>query len=800
MKKFTTAALAVLLGASVFLGGCTGGSTVSDVKTTVRIANSADKILQSYDTSTTEGEAFKARFEGMLKDTFSIKAYRNEYESAQLILTPDKDVKSYSVSVGDFKNGSAVLPASAFDVRHEYYHEVESIYDFDSEMQPGMYPDALLPMQTAKEYGLNKIEAGENQGVYITVKIPKDQAAGVYTGTISVDLDGKKETVSATVEVIDYTLPDTVSLKSCVPTQIGYFMNGELDDTQEMYEKYADALKEYRLGIHYLSSYYPSGSRTAQENAVYDAKLAVEAAKDVSVPSYAIRVFEKSDPQFTDGYVLNEEYFLIYLKAYVDVSMEYNVNLFEKAYVYMGNIIDEPDVGMFWDRANYACRQFDNVVAQAVSYAENKGAPAELVEDLKNLDNIVTGRYSDRLQDVQVYCPTIDVIGDSATVEDYQGLREQSKDYWWYSCTLPKIPYPTVHIDDNGVSSRLMGWMAKEYDVSGYLTWESAYYMDFDTNAATDVKGIDLYDNVHRWTDAYGDGFFFYPGKVFNLDGPVPAMRLFTVRDGMEDYEALNDLENRYAALSEKAGETLNADGALNEIYSRLYSNVKVYCTSQDILDAKDTLSALLLLAQKEVAVSDFVLSPDGTVTAKIYSGGANVTLNGKQLSFENGFCEVSVKGGFVLEADGITCDLGITEMKGTAAFEVSDVKVYDESLNEAADAVTAAEEGVSAVIPAKGRMDLSLSKITFNKDTDSLLIGVWLDGDQKVKSSVAVYGENRSRIIDSVYLHPGYNILRFDRIGDLDWSAMLKGETLIFILDNTQPVTLRVVSMGYTA
>lgn len=800
MKKWTTAALAVLLGTSVFLGGCMGGTAVSDVKTTIRIANSADKILQSYDTTTADGEAFKARFEGALKNTFSIKAFRNEYESAQLILTPDKDVKSYSVSVGEFKNGSAVLPASAFDVRHEYYHEVESIYDVESLMQPGMYPDALLPMETAEEYGLNKIAAGQNQSVYITVKVPKDQAAGVYTGSITVTADGKTETVPATVEVIGYTLPDTVSLKSCVPTQIGYFMNGELDDTQEMYEKYGEALKEYRLGIQYLSSYYPSGSRTAQDSAVYDATLAVEAAKDISVPAYAIRVFEKSDPQFTDGYVLNEDYFLTYLKAYVDVSMENNVNLFEKAYVYMGNIIDEPDVGMFWDRANYACRQFDSVVEQAVSYAQNKGASADLVDDLKNLDNIVTGRYSNRLQDVQTYCPTIDVIGDTATVEDYQMLHEEGKDYWWYSCTLPKIPYPTVHLDDNGVSSRLMGWMAKEYDVSGYLTWESAYYKDFEVSAATDVKGIDLYTNVHRWTDAYGDGFFYYPGKVFGLDGPVPAMRLFTVRDGMEDYEALNDLENRYAALSQKAGSSLSADRALNEIYSKLYSSVKVYCTSQDILDAKDTLASLLLLADKEVAVSDLVLSPDGSVSARIWSGGAEVTLNGTKLSFENGFCEVKVKGSFVLEADGITCDLGIREMKGTVTFETSDVTVYNESLEVAEGAVTAAQDGVDVVIPAKGRMDLSLSKITFNKDTDSLLIGVWLDADQKVKSSVAVYGENRSRIIDSVYLHPGYNILRFDRIGDLDWSAMLKGESLIFIMENEQPVALRIVDMGYTA
>ncbi len=675
MKKFTTLFLSMICGASFVFGAC--GKT-PDVSATVRMANSSDKILQSYDTSTTEGAAFKKAFDAVLKDDFSIKAFRNEYESKQLIITPDKDVKSYRVTVGDFKSGANTLSAQAFDVRHEYYHLVESIYDSESQMQPGMYPDALLPMAKAEEYGLNKIAAGENQGVYVTVKVPKEQPAGVYKGTITVDLDGKKEYVSATVEVIDYTLPDTVSLKSCVPTQIGYFMNGELDDTQEMYQKYADALKEYRLGIHYLSSYIPSGSRSAQESAEYDATLAVQAAKDVSVPCYAIRVFEKSSPLFNNGYVLNEDYFLIYLKAYIDVGMKNNVNLFEKAYVYMGNIIDEPDVGMFWDRANYACRQFDSVVAQAVEYAKSVQAPAETINSLQNLENIVTGRYSDKLQDVQVYCPTIDIISDDATAEDYAALREQGKDYWWYSCTQPKIPYPTVHIDDNGVSSRLMGWMAKEYGVSGYLTWESAYYMDYDTNAAVPVKGIDLYDNVHRWTDAYGDGFFFYPGNVFGLETPVPSMRLFTVRDGMEDYEALNDLENRYETMSAKAGKTLSADGVLNEVYASLYSDVRAFCTSDDIENAKSVVASLLLLAQKGVAVSDFSLAPNGKITATVYSDGAEVTLNGETLQFTDGFCNVETEGQFVLKSGAIVCDLNVKNVKNSAVLQVGDVVVFD--------------------------------------------------------------------------------------------------------------------------
>lgn len=179
------------------------------------------------------------------------------------------------------------------------------------------------------------------------------------------------------------------------------------------------------------------------------------------------------------GAVLNEDYFYKYLCAYVDGSIEHNVNLLKKAYVYMGNIIDEPDLGGEKNiaRANYVCKQFDKVLAQAVSYARGKGASSEVVTSLEKLPHVVTGPYVESLTGPQSYCPTVDKLSSAAEVDRYRALRESGKSYWWYTCTVPKIPYPTIHLDDNGVSARTMGWMAKEYDVDGYLTWEAAYYM-----------------------------------------------------------------------------------------------------------------------------------------------------------------------------------------------------------------------------------------------------------------------------------------------------------------------------------
>ena len=796
MKKFRNlfAVLTAAALAGTFFVGC---STEKKVGAEIGVANGSDKILQSYQYEETE-----ERFMGSLKESYSVTAFRNEYESRQLIITPDGEVSDYNVTASDFRSGSNVLAAKNFDIRHEYYHPVTSIYDSSSDMETGMYPDALLPMQTARDYGLTKIEAGNHQGVYVTVYVPDDQAPGVYTGTFTVTLNGGTSLdVSASVAVLDYTLPDSVSLPSCIPTQIGYIIDGEFDDTQEMYEKYLEALNEFRLSGMYLSSYSPSGSVSVQAAATYDASLAVEAAQNEKVSAYAIRTYETYSAA-QGGNILNEDIFQTYLRTYIDMSISSGVNLFAKAYVYMGSIIDEPDVGGFYTRANYVCRQFDAQLADAISYARSKGAPEAVQNSLAELPNIVTGAYSANLPDVDTYCPTVDVIGTSADVEDYRGLREDGKDYWWYTCTLPKIPYPTVHIDDNGVSSRVMSWMAKEYDVSGYLTWESAYYRSYDGEVSQKITAQECYDNVHRWPDAYGDGFFFYPGSIYGISGPVPSLRLYTVRDGMEDYEAMNDLENIYAALGKEYGAELSSDGVISRLCSDLFRGTRVYCTSEEVEQAKEILGSLMVLAKQGVAVSDFSVAADGTVSAEIYGGGAAVTVNGKALTFENGRCAVSEKvATFEVESGGtvVRIPCGTVTVRDDFSDSVGKFTLYDADQQpvENAEISASEQEGAKTVSvtmqPSVRTLSYQLPSKAITKDTQAIRIGIYLSGTtESIKTSIYLQGEqNRLYSLDTIYLHPGYNLVEIGRVVDADWSRLFNANYLRFGFEGSEAFVL---------
>ena len=801
MKKILTFLLCAVMAFSS--AGCKNSADKRKaVDAQVNVVYGTDKVLQSYGKNTDA----KAAAESAYMESADFVAFKNEYESRQLIICPEKNVTEFDVTVSSFVSSSGKsIPAEAFDVRYEYYHEVASIFDYNSTMVPGMYPDALLPLKTAQEYGLDTIAAGENQGIYITVKIPKEQEAGVYSGSFKVILNGVSETVvPATITVLDYTMPDTVSLKTSFQLQRGYLIQAELDNSPEMYDKYINAMLKFRISPAQINA-YTVNNVTYEQSIVSQVEDAVEAAQNPARSAYCIWTYGKYSDQWGAN-VLDQDKFLDSLKKYVDKSMETGVDLFEKAYIYMGDIIDEPDVSGKFDLCNYVCRQYDKTLAQAVQYAQEKGASEELIASLSDLQNVVTGRYTEHLPDVGCYCPTADYLDTSAEVEDLKDLRNNGKDYWWYTCTLPKIPYPTHHIDDNGISSRVMSWMAKDFEVGGFLMWETIFNLVAHENRKV-LYGRELYDNIHRWQDAYGDGFYFYPGLVFGLDEPVPSLRLYTIRDGMEDYEALYDLENRYAAFSEQYGANISADGVLEQIYSELYSSAKVYCSSADIENAKIRLAQLLLLAEQDVAISDFNVDAQGKVSAVVYApADTQVTLNGEKITFNGNKAVISGSyNNFVIAAGDAKIDL----LNGTAqANALSDETLYtvlngQYQENENASITKEDYEGTSVAKIVLGSTDqriyMNVSSFGIDKDTKTLVIGVYaeLGGGAKKKADILLAGSNLQASLDTVYLHEGYNEIRLNHIGDVPWSKLKSASNLVFNFAEAGGATVRFVSLA---
>lgn len=159
--KIACAAVAAITAFSACACGDKGGGKVADV--TIRSAISAVDVLadKSYDNF------------GAAK--YEVTVARNEYESSQLIFTPDADVKSYKIEVADLYDTSGnKFPKESFEIYHEKYINITTGSEGGS-TGVGKYADAILPFDKAAEYGENKMTKGENQGVLITAYPSKTQ-------------------------------------------------------------------------------------------------------------------------------------------------------------------------------------------------------------------------------------------------------------------------------------------------------------------------------------------------------------------------------------------------------------------------------------------------------------------------------------------------------------------------------------------------------------------------------------------------------------------------------------------------
>lgn len=712
-KSFTVALACCLsigmVGCSYVNSGDSSSSSSSSgssssVAAEVKFAYAEDKIYQSYDREvdgqidvalSAQGEEYMSK----LTDGFSLSAFRNETESRQMIITPSSDVASYDLSVSDFKCGDQVLPAKAFSLGHEYYHNVYSVMDKNTNMSAGMIPDAIIPLEYAKSNGLNKISANENQGIFITVSVPKEQAAGVYTGTFTLTLNGQKREFTGTVTVLDYTLPDEVVARSCMVINgmpADHLMYLEGDSSQEMYWKYVEMLGDFRLSAQYMYGMKIEATSVEEVEVLADEHVTymLLAAQNPKINTYSIRTNGKwamVEGFSTQQATLNEDYFMVYTKKMVEATLSEGIDLFKKATVYMGSIIDEPEDTVGGGIVDYVCEQYHSCQRETVAYLESIVDTAEkasnvddaFIEQVKasilDMTNIVTtSSETDHFEQVDTYCPKIatpggkipEPVGSSARLEDYADLKNQTtsngrtKDYWWYTHQTPYYPNPTLHLDDNGVSARMMYWMMSEYDVKGYLIWETVMTTDF-TNGGQ-YRGWELYDNVIRDAVSTGDAFMFYPGKLLGMDTPVPSVRLYYMRDGIEDYDAMYDLKNNlYASLGKKYAATLSVDGVLNELYASMYTLNKTYATSEELAASRSALESLLVWANHGIAISDFSIGANGKATAKIYApNGVSISVNGKTLTGgtvtgEGVVYSVSeTADNFIVEAEGMSVSL----------------------------------------------------------------------------------------------------------------------------------------------
>lgn len=475
-----------------------GGNECSDKDYRYDFAYSTEKIWQTDELGTDE--------------EMRITLAKNEYEGFQLVLAAVKG-GSVRVQMSDFTDAEGNTIKTTLYKEHYVYNGDRRYADTFS-----LYtPDALIP------YGGEDVALKKNysQAFYMETRSAADTPAGEYSAVVTVKKsDGTpllEKTVNATV--YNFTVPESPSMDTAVGIfsslffklnglkyiKSTYGINGSsvsvlYKEYQEQYKVYYDYMLDHRMSP-YVLPYDILDERA-------DAYMS-----DSRVTSFCVP-FISSAPYYYQKIISNP----VWAK---------------KAYFYP---IDEPrsetDIVVYEMMTEYLaenCPGYNMVTpffGIEVKDEENEG------ETINNFD-IQKGKSN-------ISCPE-SICFDSS--EFYEKTMERVADgdrSWWYVCCGPSAQkgYCNMFTYLQGLKHRILFWQQRQYDVTGFLYWDVAYW----------DKCKNPWETAKSWDDfsSSGDGCWLYPGDKIGLEGPVGSLRLTNAVDGMEDYEYFTLAEEKF--------------------------------------------------------------------------------------------------------------------------------------------------------------------------------------------------------------------------------------------------------------
>ena len=491
---------------------------------------------------------------------------RDEVESVQLLITPDKNITRYEFELESLKteNGDEIGEKN-IEVFTQWYVNVEKSYNTAAGY--GYYPDALVPMSALKKEGLNYIEAGMNQGIWINVTIPKDAAAGFYTGTGKLELDGVVYDIPVELTVYDVTMPEEVHPRSCFLIWYDYMEKGEGHNDEVIAKAYFDLLVEKRCMPMYphpaIQSDRDRFVQWAVDNVMDNPKISAYA-----IP-YGVETTEDGKRIVSREDVMNSLTKMAMKTLLLRENGDTDADLFKKAYYYLGGIIDEP-TGEALDRVKI-CDQIISECKFAVANEYFKDYP-DLYNSLAGLAHVVTTAYnedllgSDTEGGVQAWCPQFQHWHTQEQRDQYMARkttpdRLMGEETWWYGCNNPKVPFPTYHLDDDLISSRVLSWMQFDYNCDGNLYW------------CVNVSKDDMWEKAYAIESA-GEGNLTYPAVKFKQKAPLSTLRLESIREGQEDYEYFWVIEQIILKHNEENGTDYDPEALMAPLYEGLYDGM----------------------------------------------------------------------------------------------------------------------------------------------------------------------------------------------------------------------------------
>ena len=424
----------------------------------------------------------------------TMSAAKRERESVQVVIMPLKEeLKAVSVKIDDLTGDAGVLSAANFLIAPVGFVELKKASPWPIVTDGfGWYPDPILTTTKAVD-----IRFFDSQPFWLALKVPKDQAAGAYSGTITVLSSGRAiGRLPITVTVRNFTMPGHSPFPILISTR--FPCDSDEGNVKPGYdgltkEAYTNLLGEYYINFDTLYNFSTVSWEEVERMRARGELVGFNLQHILYHPDLA-----------DDEAAIKKE--LERARGQYDEAKARN--LLDYAYFYG---YDEQSADKFPRLGKVAKRfkkEFPNIpiltTALDLTYGLDAAAPA-----------------------VDVWCP----LTKDYDLAKADAARARGAKVWWY--TFFNVPNTQVglNLENVPVDARLlMGAMVVKFRPDGFLYYTSNFWgirkpVQLLHGAYTDWEPETLL-GYHL------DGLLFYRGPN---NVPMPSIRLENIRDGLED-------------------------------------------------------------------------------------------------------------------------------------------------------------------------------------------------------------------------------------------------------------------------
>ena len=506
-----------------------------------------------------------------------IAAPRNDFESFQVVVRTDRPLAALSAAASDLTGpDGAILSSANIQLRYGYYHNVT--HPTDATCAVGWYMDALVPFaQGADGAGAPvNLGAGRNLPIFLTAYVPFGTAAGDYTGTLSLTdatgtLDAK---IPFTLTVWDFDQPAKNRFETAYGFSVGsafWYQNiSSEEDKRLVWESYLQSASDHRISFYnpvpldgFSVKFDKETLTTTFDFERYDREMERVMSK-YNVTNFQLPVSGLGGGTFQSRWIGK-------LADFADDTPEYQTLMTD----YLGKLEAHLAEKGWLDKCY--CYWFDEPDPKDYEFVAT--GFGKLKKYGPGIGRMLTEEPGDKLcdalaaagGDVTIWCP----ISDAYNVKEAQKRMEKGERFWWYVCCGPKAPYCTEFTDHAACELRVWHWQAFERKIVGSLIWTTNWWTSstaFPNEAQNPYIDPMCYvsdGTMAPGTKSYwgnGDGRFLYPPLAAAVPGrnngqpiladPVCSIRWEELREGIEDYEMLLTLRERFearrAALTEE--------------------------------------------------------------------------------------------------------------------------------------------------------------------------------------------------------------------------------------------------------